>query len=263
MEEILMPVIVISAVGIIAGLMLTVASKYMAVAVDERVSHVRDVLPGSNCGGCGFAGCDVYAEKVVSGEAKPNLCLPGGHTAVLAIAGALGIDAEAVTPSVAIVKCSGTCHKTDYAIDYQGPPTCVSCNFLYKGRGQCSYSCLGFGDCVNVCTFSAIYMVNGVPVVDKQKCTGCGMCARACPKALIDTIPADKYFYVGCSSKDKGGVVRKLCSAGCIGCMKCVKACEQGAITTENYLAHIDPKKCINCGNCAEECPVSVIKDRN
>jgi len=262
MEGILMPIIIMSAVGVLAGLMLTIASKYMAVPIDERVANVRDALPGSNCGGCGFAGCDVYAEKVVSGEAKANLCSPGGAATVQAVANALGITAEAVVPLIAVIKCSGTCDKTDYAIDYQGPPTCVSCNFLYKGRGQCFYSCLGFGDCESACAFDAIYMKNGVPIVDSEKCTGCGTCARACPKSIIEIVPAEKKFYVGCSSKDKGGVVRKLCSAGCIGCMKCAKTCEHEAITVENNLARIDPEKCVGCGECVEACPTSVIKDR-
>jgi len=262
MEGIIFPVIIISVAGIAAGLMLTVASKYMAVAVDERVTKVRDVLPGSNCGACGFAGCDDYAEKVVEGNTKSNLCTPGGGAVALAIAGALGIAAEEVIPMTAAVKCSGTCDKTNHGIDYQGPPTCESCNFLYKGRGDCSYSCLGFGDCEKVCATHAIQMISGIPVIDKELCNGCGMCSKACPKAIIAVVPTDKNYYVGCSSRDKGGVVRKLCAAGCIGCKKCEKACEHGAITVNNNLSAIDHEKCVRCGKCAEEglCPTGAIK---
>jgi len=262
MEGIIFPVVVVSVVGLLAGLMLTVASKYMAVEVDERVANVRAVLPGSNCGACGFAGCEVYAEKLVDGSTRSNLCTPGGSAVAGEIAGALGIAAEDVRPMTAVVKCAGTCEKTDYSVDYQGTPTCVSCALLYRGRGQCAYSCLGFGDCVPACTSGAIYIVNGIPVIDKEKCNGCTMCVKACPKSLIEVVPSDKIYYVSCSSNDKGGVTRKLCTAGCIGCKKCEKKCETGAVTVDKNLARIDPEKCVICGKCSEEglCSSKAIK---
>lgn len=260
MEAIITPVIVVSLIGILSGGMLTIAAKYMSVPVDERTRNIRDVLPGANCGACGFAGCDEYAEKLTEGVAKPNQCPPGGAQCAQDIARILGTSAEEAQAMAAIVKCSGTCGKTGYSMDYQGLPTCEACNFLYKGHGLCSYSCLGFGDCERACKFDAIYMQNGIAVVDKEKCTGCTMCVKACPKSLIEVVPSDKPVHVACSSKDKGGVVRKLCAAGCIGCTKCQKTCPHGAIVMDGNLAKIVHEKCTTCMDCVGACPTKVIR---
>ena len=121
------------------------------------------------------------------------------------------------------------------------------------------YGCLGYGDCVKVCKFGALSIVDGVAHVDEELCTGCGACAKACPHLLIGMVPVKNHVAVRCSSRDKGAVVRKVCSAGCIGCMMCTKVCPTGAITVSDFLAAIDPEKCTNCGACAEKCPVKVI----
>jgi len=259
MQAILTPVITVTVIGLLSAVILTIAAKYMAVPVDERVTDMRALLPGANCGACGFAGCDEYAEKLVHAGVKTNLCTPGGGTVAAAVAAALGVAAEAVVPMSAIVKCSGTCDKTDYIMDYQGPQTCEACNFFYQGRGSCSHACLGFGDCVSVCQYDAIYIDNNIAVVDKERCTGCGMCAKACPNHIIGIVPSSSQVFVGCHSTDKGAFVRKVCRAGCIGCKKCEKTCEFGAITITDNLASIDPDKCTNCGACVGVCPTKVI----
>jgi len=255
-----LPVITVTVIGAVCGVLLSIADKYMAVPVDERVSQVREVLPGANCGACGFAGCDEYAEKLVNAGVKTNLCIPGGAETAKKISAILGADFEAVEAKVAVVRCSGTNEQTGLIMDYQGPKTCEACVTYYRGKGSCSYGCMGFGDCVAACQYGAIEVVDGVAKVDKSLCTGCGMCAKACPKALINIIPASSDVFVGCSSTDKGAVTRKVCSAGCIGCKRCEKACNFGAITVTNNLASIDPEKCTNCGECVQVCPTKVIR---
>lgn len=259
MQAILIPVIIVAGIGILAGVILTVAAKFMSVPVDERVSDVREVLPGANCGACGFAGCDEYAEKLVNDGVKTNLCTPGGSDVAHRISNLLGGEFEEVVPMRAVVKCSGTKGNTEYIMDYQGPKTCEGCNYFYQGRGTCSHACLGFGDCVLVCQYGAMYVENGIAVVDKELCTGCGMCVSRCPNNLIEVIPAANEVFVACSSTDHGAFTRKICKAGCIGCKRCEKACEYGAIIITDNLAHIDPVKCVNCGKCVPVCPTKVI----
>ena len=255
-----LPVIIVTVVGIGCGLLLTVADKYMAVPVDERVSDVRAMLPGANCGACGFAGCDEYAEKLVNEGVKTNLCTPGGADTAQNVSAYLGAAFEDVTAMTAIVHCAGTIQHTQYIMDYQGPRTCEACNANYQGRGSCSHGCLGFGDCVIVCQYDAMKIENGVARVDKALCTGCGMCVKACPNALITVAPASSEVFVSCSSTDKGAFTRKICSAGCIGCKRCEKACNFDAIHVADNLASIDPAKCTNCGECVAVCPTKVIR---
>lgn len=259
MQGILIATLVVGVVGLVLGLALVTASKKFYVETDERVTQVRECLRGANCGACGYAGCDDYAKAVASGAAKPNLCTPGGASAAGQISEYLGVEAENAEPVKALVRCSGTCEKCAEIEDYQGPATCAACASLHRGKKACGYGCLGYGDCVKVCKFGALSIVDGVAHVDEELCTGCGACAKACPHLLIGMVPVKNHVAVRCSSRDKGAVVRKVCSAGCIGCMMCTKVCPTGAITVSDFLAAIDPEKCTNCGACAEKCPVKVI----
>lgn len=255
-----LPILVISISGLLAAIILVIASKFMAVKVDETFEAVRECLPGVNCGACGYAGCDEYAHKVAAGGVKTNLCVPGGDETSKKISQVLGVEFEDVVEQAAFVRCSGDCGATDYIMDYRGRQTCAACNNFYQGRGSCSHACLGFGDCVRVCQYDAIHIENGVAVVDREKCTGCGMCARECPNDLIAVADATKVYYVGCSSTDKGAFTRKVCSNGCIGCKKCERTCQHGAIKVENNLASIDTTLCVNCGECFGVCPTGAIK---
>lgn len=258
-ESIIFPILVVLLIGCIAGIILSVASKFFAVKVDERVTAVRAELPGANCGACGYSGCDAYAAAVVEGAAT-NLCIPGAGSVAEKVSAIMGVASEGVEAKVAIVKCSGNTNVSGYVMDYQGPKTCVACNSFYQGRRSCSHACLGYGDCVVVCPNNAISIVDGIAVVDRTKCTGCGMCAKQCPNHLIDIIPATLRAYVACSSCDKGAYTRKVCKAGCIGCRKCEKSCPRGAVKIVNNLASIDPNLCGNCGECAKQCPTGAIQ---
>ncbi len=257
--NILFPVLLIGGMGLIFGGLLAVAAKMFFVKVDERVPQITNCLPGANCGGCGFAGCSAYAEAIVKGEAKTNCCPSGGNAVAEKIAKIMGVSSEEVIPKVARVMCIGTkdCAKSKFI--YQGEQDCHSLMKLGGGSKSCSYGCLGLGSCVRVCDNDAISIINGVAVVDKDKCGGCGKCARECPKNVIDLVNADVSYAVACKSKDKGKAVRAVCSSGCIGCGICAKVCLAEAITVEDNLAKIDPDKCANCGMCAEKCPNKVI----
>lgn len=251
---------VVAVTGIVIGVLLGVAGKFFEVEVDEKELAVRELLPGNNCGACGFAGCDAMAKAIAEGNAPVNGCPVGGAPVADQIAEVMGVTAEAAAKKVAYVKCNGTCDKTERKYNYTGLSDCRTLA-MTPGAGDkaCSYGCLGLGTCVKVCDFDAIHIVNGVAVVDPEKCTSCGKCANICPKHLIEVIPADAQCRVTCSSHDKGKDVKAACATGCIGCGICVKQCESGAITLENNVAYIDQEKCTKCGKCAAKCPSKII----
>lgn len=261
MVQYILPVVIVVGIGFLAGAILTLASKFMHVKVNESVAQIRKVLPGANCGACGYAGCDAYATVLANDHTiKANLCTPGGSAVALSISKILGINFEAVEGKYAMVKCSGTFDKTSYVMDFRGIQSCNANKMFYRGRGSCSRACLGFGDCVEVCAYGAISMVNGVANVDKNKCVGCSVCVRNCPNSLISIVPSSLSTYVGCSSQDNAAHTHRVCKAGCIACKKCEKVCKFDAIHVVNNVAVIDPEKCKNCGMCVKECPVGVIK---
>lgn len=260
MMSIVSAIAIVSVLGLIGAAILVVAAKYLAVEEDPRIGEVTGVLPGANCGACGFAGCADYAKAIVSGEAEIGRCVPGGQKCADAVAAIMGTSAGAAVQMRAVVLCQGSCDKAKTKYDYQGVKSCAAAT-LYGGPQACSFGCIGFGDCVKACKFDAIRVVDGVSVVDPDKCTGCGECAKACPKRIISVRPASTRPVVLCSNTEKGGVTHKACTIGCIGCMKCTKVCPTGAITVENNLARIDPDKCSGCGECVKNCPVGAIRD--
>lgn len=261
MVDILMPTLVLAATGGGLGLILAIVDKIMYVPGNQTVEEILAVLPGVNCGACGYIGCGEYAEALgTSVEPNVSKCTPGGNQTAQAIGKLLGIEASEVEGAFATVKCAGTCDKTSVEYIFEGIPTCAVCATYYDGKGQCDYGCIGFGDCTKVCAYDALYVSNGIAIVDRELCTGCGMCVGACPMKIIDIEPAINRVKVECSSPNKGAVVRKLCSAGCIACKLCEKACEFDAIKVENNLAKIDPLKCTNCEKCVSVCPTKVIK---
>lgn len=251
----------VGGLGIIIGLLLGVASEKFKVEVNEKEIAVRELLPGNNCGGCGFAGCDALAKAIAEGTADVAACPVGGSAVAEQIAGVMGVDSVAKQRMTAFVKCAGTCDKSAVKYNYFGISDCSKA-FIAPGHGSkaCSYGCMGLGSCVAACPFDAIHIANGVAAVDKEACKACGRCVAACPNHLIELVPYSAEHLVRCNSKDKGKTVKESCSAGCIGCSLCAKNCEAGAITVENNLARIDYSLCTGCGKCKEKCPVKVIK---
>lgn len=260
MIDVLIAVGILFAIGIVAALILALASHYMSVPVDEKATFIRQCLPGANCGACGYTGCDGYAEALAKGEeAAANLCIPGGTSSAAEIAKILGVDAATVEMRVAYVHCNGTSDVTDKSSDYDGYRTCAAMCLVCGGPNKCKFGCLGCGDCAEVCPTDAICVKDGIARINPDKCIACGRCVKTCPKHIISLIPRDARVAVSCSSHDAGAATRKKCTNGCIACRKCEKTCPYGAITVENNLAKIDYSKCTGCGMCHDVCPVKCI----
>lgn len=261
MQNIINAVLVLGAMGGIFGAILAVAAKIFYVETDPRVEAVRECLAGANCGACGFPGCDGYAAAVVAGDAEPNCCAPAGAAAAAEIASIMGLDASGAEKMVAFVACSGDKEAAKMFFDYQGPQDCTAAmRFGNKGPKLCQYSCIGMGSCVQACKFGALSVVNGVAVVDREKCVGCMACQKACPKGLIQMVPYSHEALIACSSKDRGPAVMKACSVGCIGCTKCTKMAEAGAIKMDGGLAVMDYSVKCDLQAAVDACPKKIIK---
>ena len=253
---IILAAVVVGGTGLFIGVFLGIAGKKFAVEVDEREEAILGVLPGNNCGGCGYAGCSGLAAAIVKGEAEVNGCPVGGAPVAEKIGEIMGVSVGSQEKKVAFVKCAGTCEKAKTEYQYTGVQDCLMASQMHDGGPKsCNAGCLGFGSCVKACPFDAIHVVDGIATVDKEVCRACGKCIAACPKHLIELIPYSQKTFVKCNSNEKGKALMEACRVGCIGCKLCEKNCPSGAVTVTNFLAHIDAEKCTNCGICAEKCP--------
>ena len=260
LDGIIIATVIVGVVGLIVGLFLGIAAISFKVEVDEREEAILEVLPGNNCGGCGYAGCSGLAAAIVKGEAPVNACPVGGEAVGNKVAEIMGVEAQAGNKMVAFVHCKGDCNKAKTDYKYYGVEDCSMVAFVPGGGPKtCNYGCLGYGNCVKACPFNAIHIVDGIAVVDKEACKACGKCVAACPKNLISLVPYDAKHIVACSSKDKGPVAMKACDVPCIGCGLCKKNCPSGAIEVVDNRAIIDQEKCTKCGKCAEVCPKKCI----
>jgi Na+-translocating ferredoxin:NAD+ oxidoreductase RNF subunit RnfB len=247
-------------VGLILAAILAVADKKLAVEEDPLVEKAVEILPGANCGACGYAGCLAFATALAEGKAPIAGCKPGGAEVAEALAELHGLEAESVSPNVARVFCSGGVDETVRDKVYTGIKTCLSANIV-GGEKACLYSCIGFGDCCEVCAFDAIHMDdNGLPVVDLGKCTGCGECVKVCPRNIIGLTDHDEVVHVYCRSRDKGPVAKKICTAGCIACKICEKDDGTGAVKVTDFLAVIDHEVNKAPVTSVNRCPTKVIR---
>lgn len=250
----------IGGLGLVFGVGLGVAAKVFEVKVDPLIPIIREALPGANCGACGFAGCDAYAKAVVEEDAAVTMCPVGGEGLVAELSKIMGVEAVEVAKQVAYVKCQGTCDKAVEKYQYDGVMDCKNAAFLQgKGSKSCEYGCLGLGSCLKACDFGAIDIIDGIAVINKDKCVACARCVLECPKDLIEMVPDDKKVRVACASLDRGKPVKDNCSTGCIACKMCVKACEFDAIHVDKNIARIDYDKCTECDACVEKCPTNAI----
>lgn len=268
MSFIIQAVIVLGVIAILAAAVLYVCSKKFAVYEDPRIGQVAEILPGANCGGCGFPGCSGMADALVKGCDAGSIdglnCPVGGAEVMTKVADLLGMAIANSEPKVAVVRCNGTCANRPKIAEYKGLRTCAAMHSCGAGETACGYGCLGCGDCVAACQFGAISInpETGIAEVDEEKCTACGACVKACPRNIIELRkkgPKGRRVYVSCVNKDKGPAAMKACAAACIGCGKCQKECAFEAITIANNVSYIDPDKCRLCRKCEKVCPTHTI----
>lgn len=255
----IIPVLILGLCGVLAGSLLTMASKLFHVEIDERVEKISGSLPQANCGACGFAGCADYADAIVNNNAPANLCRPGGADSAGKIAEILGTSAEDVIPMTAVVHCNGDCNATQHQFDFDGVQSCKAVKRFYGGSGMCKYGCIGLGDCADVCEYNSIKISGGIAKVNPSLCQACGQCVKVCPNNLISVKPKANTVDVLCSSSANGKATKLACSNGCIGCKICEKKCPNGAIKVNDFHASIDYSKCTSCGLCKSACPVKAI----
>ncbi len=255
---------VMGGVGLALGILLGIASRVFHVEVDPRVEKITGLLPGANCGACGFPGCEGAAEAIVSGEAPATVCVAGGHEIAGHIAEVLGVEiTEKAVPLKAWVCCGGGKGEVALRYIYDGEKDCQMAMQIGGGCLLCVYGCLGHETCVKSCPFGAIEMgEDKLPKIDWEQCRGCGVCVGACPRKIISLVPETSQVHVACSSLDKGKAIKEICEVGCIACKACEKVCEFEAIKVKNNIAVIDYAKCTNCGKCAEKCPSKCIVQR-
>ena len=261
MKEVLLntlqALLVVGISGTVFGYLLSLASSFFAVKVDKKVEECLEVLPGANCGGCGYSGCAAYA-AAVAGGAPLNCCNAGGQPVADKLAEITGRTSDKVSEKKAFVYCSGG-GSGKFRYTFFGMDSCIPACRVDGGPHVCSFACVGLGSCTKVCKFHAISITNGVAKVNQALCTGCGACVAECPKGIIGLVPAEQNVAVPCRSHMKGADTMKSCDLGCIGCKKCEKTCENGAIIVTDSLAVIDYEKCTSCGKCFEVCPRHLI----
>jgi len=260
--ELLFPVGVVGSIGLLFGIGLAIASKKLHVYINPRIEQVLGVLPGANCGACGYPGCSGFAKAVVEGKADAGGCIPGGPKTAHAVADILGVTAGIADPQMAVVHCNGGSGVALERALYAGVVDCHAATLIGNGSKVCQDGCLGLGTCVRVCPFDALKITaEGIAIVDAEKCTGCGKCINVCPRKIISLIPRVHKIFLGCSNHDRGAKVKKYCSVGCTACTLCVKATPSGMITMENNLPVLDYSKEENFIPAAHKCPSNCFCD--
>ena len=260
LDALLVPAAVLGGVGLFFGVLLAISSRMLHVEQDARLDPVAAALPGANCGGCGFPSCFRLALAILDGKAAVTACPVGGKKSAAAIAGIMGVPMGEIERLVAHVGCRGGINAQRRFV-YDGLPDCLSASQLAGGPLECAYGCLGYGSCVAACPYNAMAIENSVAVVHAENCRACKKCVAACPRNLVSVVSEKQAVFVSCSSRDKGGELRRYCNIGCLGCTLCQKKCPADAIAVRDNLARIDYDKCVSCGLCATVCPRKLITD--
>ncbi|HQB19922.1 MAG TPA: RnfABCDGE type electron transport complex subunit B [Bacteroidales bacterium] len=263
-QIIVLSVVILGSIGAISAVVLYFVSQKFKVYEDPKIAIIADILPGANCGGCGYAGCQALAEAIVKkGTTEGISCPVGGESVKKQIAEAMGEVAGETIPQRVIVRCNGTFENAPKKYNYDSITSCAYAHMLGAGESACAYGCLGLGDCVKACSFNSIKIntTTGLPAVNYEICVLCGACVRACPRNIIEirNIVEGNSIWVSCMNKEKGVEAKKNCKVACIACRKCEKTCEFEAIAVENNLAFIDSTKCTACMKCVAACPTGAI----
>jgi len=246
--------------GALAGMVIGVVVKVFGAEPDPRLEEVEGLLPGVNCGACGYAGCAAFAAALVSGKAKdPGVCPSSNPAAVARICAVLGLTASERQPKVAVVMCGGDRDHAQDAALYNGVADCKDAMMVAGGAKGCRYGCLGLATCARACPFQAIEITpTGIALVHPERCTGCGKCVASCPRQLIRLVPRRATVHVLCSSPAKGPAKRAVCQRACIACRKCVKAAGEAHMSMKGFLAVVnynDPPP----DSVAAECPTGCL----
>lgn len=259
--SILLPTVLIGILGVVFGYMLAWFAQKFAVESNPLVKKVEEILPGANCGACGFPGCSGLADKIVNENAPVNACPVGGVKAWTEIARLTGKTTDKLEAKKAMLACQGGTGIVQKLASYQGIPDCRAASVLGVSYLGCVSGCLGLGTCEKICPFDAIHMDQeaGLPVIDWEECTGCGKCVNECPRQVLVLVPEKKQVRLVCSSSASGKEVRRACTRGCIKCQICVKNCPVQAIQLQDGTIRIDQEKCTLCGLCIEKCPTKCI----
>ncbi len=263
MDKFLSAGLTLLALGTVFSIILLVASIKLRVEVDPKIEAVQSVLPGIDCGACGYAGCASYAKAVVADPALIGKCAPGGPDTSGKIAAVLNLEVSSGGAARRpIVHCRAHTGDKEFYAEYTGIPSCTAANAVTNVQ-SCRFGCLGYGDCVASCKFDALHIIDGLATVDYEKCTGCSACAKACPRDLIEMVPFthDPMITVACSSQESGKDTRGMCKVGCIGCKMCTRQAEgmfemNGNVARTVY-ENYQPGE--PADNAMQKCPTKVI----
>lgn len=247
--------------GGLLALLLAIASKKLYVFEDPRIEQVEELLPHSNCGACGTAGCHNFAEQAVAGQIEPGRCTVNSPDQNKNIASLLGVALGDIEKRVARLACAGGKHVATMRAKYAGLSSCRAATVAGGGGKSCAWGCLGLGDCADVCDFDAITMdSHGLPVVDVDKCTACGDCVDICPKSLFSLQVMSHKLWMACRNEDDGDAAEAACEVACTACERCVVDAAPGLIHMERNLAVIDyAKNELASRKAIERCPTGAI----
>jgi Na+-translocating ferredoxin:NAD+ oxidoreductase RNF subunit RnfB len=261
MSSIAMAGVFMAALGGLLASLLAVANKRLYVWEDPRIDQVEELLPKSNCGACGTAGCRNFAEGVVAGEIEPAKCTVNAPDMNAYIARFLGVELGQVEKRVARLACAGGRHVARMRAHYQGLGSCRAAATVGGGGKACAWGCLGLGDCAAVCEFEAIGMNQfGLPVVDGDRCTACGDCVEVCPKDLFSLEPVSHKLWVACRNRADGDTAEAQCEVACTACGKCVADSAPGLMRLDNELAVIDyARNAVATPASIQRCPTGAI----